>query len=701
MGSPAIITGLKFTYPACFAKDRAGWLYVANGFNRPKAWDGYTSTAFSAGIKAPAGMPSIVDDTAGGSISASSAYITAYRYVDLYERKSELSAARTTTTTGAANHRFDWTVTASTETDRVRWVELYRSTAAQSTTVYRVVRLANHGTITSSASNAGTLRFTCDAGHGLQTGAVIVIAGHSVAGYNTTHNVTRISDTIFDSSVAYTADGTGGTFTLGGYNDDGTADATLDDNNALAILTSDGTLNARKQGLPPSECAVMAWFQDRMYYAVQRKYSTGTVTTTANSTTITGTNTAWIEEFGAFGNYYQTGRWWMQIANEPKPIKAFTFNNATSMSVALDQAPTLSQTNVSYVLYPDPTIFRNTLIYSEIDEAESVPYDQTEVEGVDVGYVNSIAIQENTGDDDEITGLMPYGYALYVLKERHIYRLQNIANDPSVYMLVARGCVNNRTWVYHDGLAYLMDKSGIYAFDGQSVDPISLPIQNLWIDGTINFNYDRWFFATVDPTNEVVRFHVRYSGDAGERPFRALCYHTRYKGWWLETYPWQLGGGCRVDINNVERLLVGGNNEEIWKTNEGYTDGGTTIAYAWRGGSFPVVRSDTQQSVAFQVAFEPVSETLNAQIYRDNSNTAETADVDQKLGNGITITAGSSNLAIAMADTNSGWVRQEIGGRGDDQTLNKRWLSLGLSGNAPATAQAKIYGVLLEGVQGQ
>ena len=706
MGAPEIITGLKITGPCSFARDRQGMLYICNGFDKPRLWDGLTDTAFNAGIKAPAGAPSMSIDASGGSMSAGD-YIFAYQYVDLYNRKSELSAIATNTVT--SSDQADWTIVSSSETDRVRWVDLYRSTMGESTTVYKVVRLANHGTITSSASNAGTLRFTCDAGHGLQTNAVITISGHSVAGYNTTHNVTRISDTIFDSNIAYSADGSGGTFVLVGYLNDGVADTTLDDNVALPILNDDNSLNARRQGLPPPECAVMAWFQDRMYYAVQRKYSQGAVTTTANSITITGVThpdtglgTEWIEEFGAYGNYYQTGKWWMQIENEPKPIPIATFNNSTSLFTTLANAPTLSQTAVDYVIFPDPEMFRNTLVYSEVDEGESVPYDTTEVEGKVIGYVNTVTIQENTGDDDEITGLMPYGYAMYVLKERHIYRLQNIANDPSVYMLTARGCLNNRTWCYHDGLAYLMDKSGIYAFDGQNVDPISLPIQNLWINSTINFNYAHWFFASVDPTNEVVRFHVRYSGDAGTKPYRALCYHTRYKGWWEEEYPWQLGGACKADIDNVERCLVGGVDEQIWKVNEGFTDGGEAITAVWRSGMFPVVRSAPQQSVAYEVAFEPLEDaTLIARVYDDNSNTAVTASLTRVDDKGISVTAGSGDMEIAMDGTQSGWVRQEVGGRGTNDVRGRRWLSLELEAEAPDDAQVVVYGVLLEGVQGR
>ena len=51
MGAPEIITDLKITGPVSFAKDRQGFLYVCNGLNKPKVWDGVSETAFNAGIK--------------------------------------------------------------------------------------------------------------------------------------------------------------------------------------------------------------------------------------------------------------------------------------------------------------------------------------------------------------------------------------------------------------------------------------------------------------------------------------------------------------------------------------------------------------------------------------------------------------------------------------------------------------------------
>lgn len=714
MGAPEIVPAdsLKTDYPANFAKDRQGFLYITNGLNRGYIWDSFSETAFRLGILEPE-TPAVTDDTGGGSVPASSTFQCALKYVDIYGRESALSEEYSITTSGASNHRLDWAFSASDETDRVQFVDLWRTTAGQSTTYYKVARLGNHGAISATEDNgSGFCRFTVPFRHHLLDGARIVISGHSVAGYNTQHNVTVVDVTQFDTDIAFSSAGTGTAdwVIVGYYNEDDVADATLDDNESLPITNPDGTINARRQGPPPSECAVAVWFQDRMFYGVQRKYTQGTVTTTAGSAAITGTGTEWMKEFGGTDSFpAHAGEWMMQIEGEPRPIRIAYYDPAFSpdneMTADETTIPTLTQSGASYTLYPDTALFRSTLIYSEVDEGESVPYDE------ELGYVNTITIQENTGDDDELTALMPYGYALWAIKERHIYRLM-FAKQPDieagVVLVASRGCLNQRCWTYHEGLAYLMDMSGAYSFDGNNPDPISLPIQNYWRNGTIDFTNSKWFFVAVDSAHEVVKFYVQFTGDAGDRPTRALCYHTRGKAWTMETYPWGIGGACKADLGTSERLLVGAEDDAIYATNEGFTDAGTAISVAWRGGKFSFSGNGTQQSRAFEVAFQPTeaAATLNASYYLDNNASPVTRKMDNKAGNGIICAAGSSDFAINMLRTRSpqgdqaGFVRQEFGGRTDKGSPVNRWVSLQLTATAPTNEQIIVHAVKLDGVQG-
>lgn len=706
---------LDTTYPANFAKDRAGVLYLANGIDRHCLWDGSTEEALRSGIKPPP-APAVVGDGTTGAV-ADGAYYCAYKYIDYLGRESELGPGILLTLSAGLPQHIDWqAIQDSTETDRVRYVDLYRTTAGQATTYYRVVRLGNHGTITATADSGGFCEFTLPLGHSLEEGAIITIAGHSVAGYNGDHLITApTTSTSIVTDVPFTSAGTGtATWTIAGYmNEDDLDDDDLALNLALPVTNDDDSVNARRQGMPPSECAVLAWFQDRMFYAVQKKYTRGTVATTAGAQTITGTGLTWPQEFGGSDHYpARTGEWLMQIDGEPKPLRIVDWLNANQIRTTEDSTPTLTQSGASYVLYPDPKVFRNKILYSEVDEAESVPYDAAvAAENFYDGYLNAIPIQENTGDDDELTSLMPYGFALWAIKERHIYRI-TFSRQPSleaaVVLVASRGCLNNRCWAQHEGLAYLMDSSGVYAFDTNSVEPISQAIHNLWRDGTIDFTNAEWFFASVDPADEVVRFYVQFAGDSGTRPTRALCYSIRQKAWTFETYPWQLGGACKADVGSGERLLVGAVEDAVYMVGEGYTDAGVTIAYAWRGGKLALSASAKSQGRALEVAFQPtaVQTSLTAKLYFDNRAAALTIENDNNGGNGVVLTAGSANIDIDMyqyrveGEEQAGWARQEFGPvRGDKLTMTNRWVSVELTGTAPTTEQITVFGVTVVGAE--
>lgn len=210
---------------------------------------------------------------------------------------------------------------------------------------------------------------------------------------------------------------------------------------------------------------------------------------------------------------------------------------------------------------------RNGVTYwtgnSEADEPESM------------SATNVIAVQENTGDDDEITGLMPAGAYLYVLKNRHIYRLEYVAQpriDVGISQVTKRGCVNNRSWTKIDDVAYLMDQQGIYRFSGSQAEQISEPIQDLFRDGTIDWSVSKWFFAESDLTEQVVRFHVSYAADSSTRPRRWLEYNIRNETWQTGSYPGELGGACQCNISGRLRTLVGGENDYTYLMGSGYCD---------------------------------------------------------------------------------------------------------------------------------
>jgi hypothetical protein len=185
---------------------------------------------------------------------------------------------------------------------------------------------------------------------------------------------------------------------------------------------------------------------------------------------------------------------------------------------------------------------RNVVYYSEPDEPESVP------------PINKITIQEQSEDEDEIVGLHAFGAYLYILKQRHIYSF-SFARQPRI----DRGAFNKNCWAVYEGQAYIMDQSGAYILRlNGDFTPISDPIQNYFRDGTIDFAKAKWFFVSCDYNSSIVRFHVTFAGDNGDRPYRALCYSIRYKTWWTESYPFALSGSAMAIVDNRPQLICGG-----------------------------------------------------------------------------------------------------------------------------------------------
>ena len=211
---------------------------------------------------------------------------------------------------------------------------------------------------------------------------------------------------------------------------------------------------------------------------------------------------------------------------------------------------------------------RNKILYSEVDEPESVPSTQ-----------NVVIVQENTGDNDRVTALIPHGSTLWIAKDRHIYR-GNFVRQPNIDMIPtlahSRGCINQRCWDFYGDVAFVMDRSGPWAMNRAGKQDIGDAVRNYFRENTIDFSKSAWFFVRVEPNEAIVRFYVCLSGQSGSQPKTALCYAIRTQAWTVERYPHGLGGGCRVETSNAIRCLVGGEDGKSLLVNEGVCDVVTT-----------------------------------------------------------------------------------------------------------------------------
>ena len=337
----------------------------------------------------------------------------------------------------------------------------------------------------------------------------------------------------------------------------------------------------------------------------------------------------------------------------------------------------------------------NILLYSEIDEPESVP------------AVNEIVVQENTGDQDRIVALIPFGSMLVIAQERHLYRLMYVSQpviDASITLMGYRGLLNKRCWSAFEGTVFGVDSFGMYAFDGGDMKPLSVAVDNYWRDGIIDFTKSSRFFVQVDPLARVVRFHYCKSTD-GAVPPRALCYSLATQAWWEETYGQGLGAACVIGVGGQQKLIVGASSGDLLKANSGLVDvvaaGTTAVDYELRTGPLALVDEPSRQ---VGVLYQPTAATANlvVNLHYNNSPTARPNAVASDRGDGVI--AGTAGATIDLRKARSplgdatGYATARYAGRFTDQSAGgDRHLAVRISGSQQEAA-VTVYGLTVGGV---
>ncbi len=349
---------------------------------------------------------------------------------------------------------------------------------------------------------------------------------------------------------------------------DQNSDATLianDDDEIMKLRRHNGEVVANRFVLPPQNRPYGVMFQDRAWYfgSVRLK----AVTTTDGDTTVV-----------MVGDYVPAtadiAGWHMAIDGEPITYTVVSVSGGPgSSTITLDTACTTSATTVG-TLYP-PLATHRKLMYSEADEVESVP------------AANEVTLQDNIGDDQHITGGVPWGATLYVFCERSKYAVSFVrqpAVDASVRLIDKRGAFNNKCIATFEDSIYAMDDQGCYSYNirgggSGSTRSVSLsgPIQDQWRDGVIDFSASDNFFVEVDRSAEQVRFWVQMGDGVSDRCF---TWNVRRETWDHERYeaPADNGfrGSCQTKLtasglSQKPRSLIAGSFGRIF-CREGNTD---------------------------------------------------------------------------------------------------------------------------------
>ena len=331
----------------------------------------------------------------------------------------------------------------------------------------------------------------------------------------------------------------------------------------------------------------------------------------------------------------------------------------------------------------------NSLFYSEIDEPESV------------SEVNELILQQNTGTPDTIQGLIPMASSLFIFQNAHAYKLSYVAQpviDASLLLASYRGMLNQRCYAMLNGVAFIADSIGLYAFDGQQEDPVSVPVDNYWRDGIIDLTRRSEFHVSCDYLRKIIRLHYAKSGDTGI--IRALCYCATTKAWWEENYPTSMTASVSIWNNGKCDSLFG--TAGYFTKPSGLVDVSANVSYEMRTGNMTL--KPGSQSRAIQVVYGPTTSdaTLSAKLHYNNSDTPRANAIQYASGAGFEATTDGAAINLkktrsALGDA-TGVATAQYSGHFDPRSSGAdRHMAVDLSGQQTSD-QIIIYDVSIDGV---
>lgn len=344
------------------------------------------------------------------------------------------------------------------------------------------------------------------------------------------------------------------------------------DNITDAVITANVVMDDDNDP-PPSTTPFICFHKDRMHVYGSRIESTGTVTVSNGSATVTGS-----------GTYFKASHEGQRfvIPGDTRWYTVSAVASTTSMTLTENYAGA-GGAGQSFKIFTDT--YWSLWQWSKPGTVDGSP--QYEY----FPAANTAMIEESDGDDP--TGLFVLGSVLYAAKRRHLYRLM-YEDDPAsggvFEALSYRGLCNNRCVVAvgHDG--FLLDEQGIYQFDGSdNIVPIDLPISRLIQPSTeasterVNWAYKEKFHGVWDPKRDRVLFFVVIGTNTECK--HAFVYERKKQRWSLEQYSQAItASGTMRDSNNRLRCWVADENGCVWGLGiSGGTDGPPSSAGTIRG----------------------------------------------------------------------------------------------------------------------
>jgi hypothetical protein len=326
-------------------------------------------------------------------------------------------------------------------------------------------------------------------------------------------------------------------------------DAQLEAQDELPLLDDDGDPYADRFGVPPQNKRVIVNTHNRFFYGVDALYDEGCVVLVNGSALVTGINTKWTQAM--------VGREFMR-PGDSAAYAITAVGSSTTLTLGSNYAGT-SSNFANYAIQAGPAE-RNLWYFSSLGEPESV-------------HANDSFRILFDGDLD--TAGFSLAYSMFIARSNSIHRI-SFASDPTRDLnstkVSHRGVINPHCWVPVENVIFALDAKGVHVFDGNGSRGISDSIQDLFgrdkpVPGVgtpysgaseyrLNWSDTKFWFASHDQVEEVVRFHVNLS-DAGY-PKEALCYSYKQQAWWIEVYPFRHGHSVEFYSRGQSSHIIGG-----------------------------------------------------------------------------------------------------------------------------------------------
>lgn len=373
-------------------------------------------------------------------------------------------------------------------------------------------------------------------------------------------NMIRSSDSKVDKIVVEVTD-LAGTWFVGAIVDqaDASAEVALDDRELQRRPLSWPDIG---HGLPPVRKYVVS-HRGRLWAFGSIVYSTGTVTTSNGSPTVTGSGTGWSQDAlgSSAGDPPRGGRAFIRFGTEDRVYEISHAGSATSLTLSENYAGSGTSGQAYEIFWTDNNVFVSRADYPEsFPEGTFIPQSETPLNGpltAGVGFGEHMLFFTANSTFRLVWTSEPWLDGI----RRPIPGFRGALNQRVVQVIDDMGSGGSR--------AYSLDRTGFWVYDG--AEPIDIGREVETTVQTINWSAAEEFSSVYLPKERAVRWYVAVGNDTKPKNYVQLD---------LGSMTWGTG---KLDVAVTEARLVltsngpipctGDENGHTWIIDRGKSEG--------------------------------------------------------------------------------------------------------------------------------